>query len=204
MKKNAKKSTVKKLYIWRKSLISAIVAVLILTIVGGRSWFGHSAAQENNAPVPNAPAAQFCNSTPISIAGGLGRGNATPYPSNITVSGVSGLITNVSITLNTLQHDWGRDIDILLVGPNGEKFIIMSDVGQGNGFDNPATITISDSGATRFTNQSGSIPTGTYKPTNYNDDGFNGTDTFTAPAPSAPYSQPGVSPAGTAYFCFRL
>ncbi len=187
MKKNAKKSTVKKLYIWWKSLISAIVAVLILTIVGGRSWFGHSAAQENNAPVPNVPAAQFCNPNPISITGSLGSGKATPYPSNITVSGVSGLVTSVSVKINTIQHAWARDIDILLVGPNGQKFIIMSDVGWSQGFDNPATITLSDAGATLLPSQEGPIASGTYKPTNHSDS-FTTPDTFDAPAPIGPYS----------------
>lgn len=198
MKKNAKNATVKKFYIRRKSLISIIVAALILTIVGGRNWFGHSTAQKNDSPVAiAAPAAQFCNPTPISITGILGNGKATPYPSNINVSGVDDLVTTVRVTLNTIQHTWSRDIDILLVGPNGEKFIIMSDVGQSQGFDAPATITISDAGASLLPS-SGPIPSGTYKPANYSDD-FN-PDTFASPAPIAPYSQPGPAPAGSATF----
>ena len=135
-------------------------------------------------------AQQFCNSTSISIPN---LGAANPYPSNITVNGLSGSITNVTVTLNNIQHSFSDDIDILLVSPTGQKFIILSDVGGGNGFTTTATITLSDA-ATQSLPLSGSpIASGTYRPTNEGTD-----DTFSAPAPAAPYQNP--APAGGATF----
>ena len=53
---------------------------------------------------------------------------ATPYPSNIAVSGLSGTILKVTVTLNGVSHTFPDDIDVLLVGPGG-NLIVMSDVG---------------------------------------------------------------------------
>lgn len=184
-------------------LTGAVVAVLI-ALVGNqpRPEIVAAAGEETLQPgtAPAEASVQFCNTSLISITGSLGMGPATPYPASIQVSGVTGVVTNVSVTLNNLQHNWGRDIDVLLVGPNGEKFVIMSDVGQSQGFDNPATITVSDQGATRFTNQEVPFPSGTYKPTNYNDACVSCVDSFPSPAPPAPWSQPGPNPSGSATF----
>ena len=62
------------------------------------------------------------NTTPIVIPD---IGLASPYPSVINVSGLAGTITNLSVTLNNLSHTWAADMDILLVGPTGEKVMIF-------------------------------------------------------------------------------
>src|SRR5262249_37659789 len=54
---------------------------------------------------------------------------ASPYPSSITVSGVTGVISKVRVSLKNLTHSYPDDIDILLVGPTGQSLILMSDVG---------------------------------------------------------------------------
>jgi subtilisin-like proprotein convertase family protein len=133
---------------------------------------------------------QFCNSSAISIPS---SNAANPYPSNITVSGLSGTLGSVTVTLNNIRHNWSSDVDILLVGPQGQKFIILSDVGSSSGLDAATTITLSDAATASLENSRDQIPPGTYKPTN-NDVG----DTFRAPAPAAPYSSP--APAGSATF----
>ena len=56
-------------------------------------------------------------------------GIASPYPSNISVLGFSGLITKVTVSLFSLTHTWPGDIDILLVGPAGQNILLMSDTG---------------------------------------------------------------------------
>lgn len=184
----AKRTTVKSFLTgrrWQTSLIVVATALLFVSLLGGKALMRENAAQEN---IIAAPAAQFCNSAPISMTGILSSGPASPYPSNITVSGMSGVVSNVNITLNNVQHTWGRDIDVLLVSPDGRKFIPMSDVGQGNGLDNPVTITLSDAGAALITSGTGQIASGTYKPTNHND--ALALDSFDAPAPAAPYNSP--------------
>jgi photosystem II stability/assembly factor-like uncharacterized protein/subtilisin-like proprotein convertase family protein len=188
--------TKKSLIFRRKWQFALIAAFSLLAVFGGRNLTLKSAAEESATVAQTASAVQFCNTTPISITGILSSGKANPYPSNIEVSGLSGVVSSVSVTINNVQHAWGRDIDILLVSPDGRKFLMMSDVGQGNGLDNPATLTFTDSAAALVTNQFGQIASGSYKPTNHND-GLN-TDNFDAPAPGAPYPNP--APTGSATF----
>ena len=52
---------------------------------------------------------------------------ASPYPSNITVAGMPGSITKVTVKLNNITHGRPADIDMLLIGPGGQTAIIMSD-----------------------------------------------------------------------------
>ncbi len=127
-------------------------------------------------------------------------GNATPYPSAITVSGMGGAISNVTVTLRNLSHTYPADVDILLVGPTGQNAMIFSDVGGGGDINN-VTVTLSDSAATALT-ATGQIVSGTYKPTDVEPGDRGELDTFSAPAPAGPYAAPlsvfnGSSPNGT-------
>jgi subtilisin-like proprotein convertase family protein len=113
----------------------------------------------------------FTNPAAISIPIG---GTGTPYPSNLTVSGVPAGATVNSVVLNGITHTWGEDVDVLLQSPTGQNVVLMSDVGGIAAFN--ATYTFADSGPAMST--TGANPTGTYKPTN------NGaTDDFPAPGP---------------------
>src|SRR3712207_7848809 len=49
------------------------------------------------------------------------------YPSEIAVSGLTGPITDVTVTLHRFGHDFASDVDILLVSPSGKSVILMSD-----------------------------------------------------------------------------
>src|SRR5262245_2087328 len=49
---------------------------------------------------------------------------ATPYPSNCVISGVSGAITDVNVQINGLNHTYPDDIDMLLVSPDGQNATI--------------------------------------------------------------------------------
>ena len=118
----------------------------------------------------------FTNTAAITIPS-VGAG--TPYPSGINVTGMGGTITEATLTLNAITHQRVRDIDILLVSPGGQKVIVLSDVGP-NSAESNITLTLSDSAASSL--GTGTIVSGTYKPTNI------GTgDTFAAPAPAGPY-----------------
>ncbi|MBD2194383.1 MULTISPECIES: proprotein convertase P-domain-containing protein [Calothrix] len=106
---------------------------------------------------------------------------ASPYPAAISVSGTTGLITGIQVTINGLNHTYPGDIDILLVGPNGEKVLLMSDAGYG--YDvNGINLTFTDSAISSLPDST-QILSGTYKPTDYQPD----TDSFPASAPSGPY-----------------
>jgi subtilisin-like proprotein convertase family protein len=138
----------------------------------------------------------FTNTAKITIPS---VGNASPYPSPITVSGMAGSISNVTVTLRGFTHTWPADVDVLLVGPGAQKAVILSDVGGGNALNN-ITLTLSDSAAAALT--TAKIVAGTYKPTNI-EPGENGElDSFSAPAPVGPYTSPlsvfgGQTPNGT-------
>ena len=137
----------------------------------------------------------FSNSTAVVIpATGTGATTgapATPYPSNIAVAGLTGTVSKVTVTLSQISHTFPSDVDVLLVGPNGAKFILMSDViggtdwtGQTYTFDDAAAAVLPASGAPPAT--------GSFRPTNY------GTgDVFPAPAPAAPYLTPATAGSET-------
>lgn len=110
---------------------------------------------------------------------------AAPYPSTISVSNVAGTITKVTVTLNEFRHSFPDDVDILLVGPGGQNVVLLSDAGTG-GDNTPAEL---ENGRFVF-DDAGTLPpdnaalpeTGTFRPSN-----FEGSETFTAPAPAGPY-----------------
>ncbi|MDZ4794245.1 MAG: hypothetical protein SGI83_08200, partial [Bacteroidota bacterium] len=137
----------------------------------------------------------FSNPSAITIpASGTGVSTgapATPYPSNITVAGITDPVSKVTVTLTGLNHTFPDDVDMLLVSPTGQKFIILSEVGGANDWVN-ATITLDDAAAANLSD-GGDNPTGTYKPTN-----FGTGDMFPPPAPAAPYQNPAT--AGSATF----
>ncbi|MDB5207297.1 MAG: type sorting protein [Flavisolibacter sp.] len=114
----------------------------------------------------------FCNPAAITLPGS-GVGN--PYPSNITVSGVTSPVTKVTVSLNGLTHTWPSDIDVLLVGPGGQRAIILSDVGGGTPISD-VNLTLDDGTAASLT--AAPITSGIYKPTN-----IGASDPFPAPAP---------------------
>jgi hypothetical protein len=74
-----------------------------------------------------ALAATFSNPAPITIP--PQGGTATPYPSDITVSGLKGTVTDVNVTLSSLSHTFPDDVAVLLVGPGGQNVVLMSDSG---------------------------------------------------------------------------
>lgn len=106
---------------------------------------------------------------------------SAPYGSPINVSGLSGVVSNITVTLNGLSHTASNDIDILLVSPNGKAVVIMSDVTSPVPINN-ATITLDDNSPNTFPSP---IVSGTYR-TFDNGDGT-GADVFPNPAPLRPY-----------------
>jgi subtilisin-like proprotein convertase family protein len=131
-----------------------------------------------SAPSGQVGTATFASATSISIPS---SGVANPYPSALSVSGMAGTISNVTVTLKNISHTNPDDLDIILVSPSGKKVLLLSDAG-GSGDLNNVTLTFGDAAAALLSN-SGQLASGTYKPTNYNTN----TDTFPSPAPGAPY-----------------
>ena len=109
-------------------------------------------------------------------------GQARPYPSTISVSGMSGAISKVTVTFHNVTHGSLNDIDAMVVAPDGENLVVLSDAANENTFTlaSDATLTFDDAAANRVPG-SGTVATGSYRPTN---NSFGGADSFPSPAPS--------------------
>ena len=143
--------------------------------------------QDGSGPVTNVnftfalPATHtFSNTNLITISN---VGPANPYPSEINVSGVTGLVDRVTVTLTKMNHTFSRDIDILLVDPTGQKVLLMSDAGGENPLNN--VILTLDSSASTALASSDQLVSGSFRPADYVDAG-NPIDFFTN-APVGPY-----------------
>ena len=115
---------------------------------------------------------------------------ALPYSSDIEVSGLVGIITSVSVSINGLVHNSPDDLDMLLVAPNGRSFHFWSDVGGGSLSPPPIipsiSVTVSDFGSESLPENGPLMDGTTYRPFNHDTDG----DVFPPPAPGPPYSEP--------------
>lgn len=160
------------------------------TLPGAGIRKGKELAKYGKPVDPITPsAAAFTNSTPITI---IDCPNPCPpsgqpaslYPSPIMVSGETGVVQRVSITLHGLRHTFPGDIDLMLVSPSGRKTLLMSDLGGANSFSG-LVVTFDDYAATpaSVSNIVGQFPDGSYRPGN---SGM--TDLFAAPAPAGPYT----------------
>jgi hypothetical protein len=136
--------------------------------------------------------ATFSNATPVNLPVGA---PASPYPSPIAVSQITGTVTRVAVTLNNLSHVFPDDLDVLLVGPGGQKVMLMSDAGGGNAVNNINLTFAHGSGATLP--DAGQITSGTFEPTDYQ-----AGESLPGPAPPGPYETDltvfnGANPNGT-------
>jgi uncharacterized delta-60 repeat protein/uncharacterized repeat protein (TIGR01451 family) len=106
----------------------------------------------------------FQNAGAITIRDGT---FANPYPAQLTVSGVAGAVTKLSVTLYGYSHGYPEDVDMLLVGPNGVGVMLMSDAGGGtsNALNN-VQITFDDEAAEAIPFKA-RITNGVYRPANH-------------------------------------
>lgn len=167
-----------------------------------------TSALNNPALTNNAMMVVFSNPASITVADRTSSANppgvGSIYPSPITVTGLSGTVSDVNVTLTGITAPRPRNLDFLLVAPSGQTLIIMADAGgtAGCGITN-VNITLDDSAVTLLPNNDVNgcppdtpIVSGTYRPTNivFGSE----VDTFPSPAPAGPYNQP--APSGSATF----
>jgi hypothetical protein len=132
-------------------------------------------------------ASQFVNGNSI----GIGTSGDT-FDSNIVVTNAPATIGSMRVTLFDFDHFQADNIDVLLVGPQGQNILLMADAGGSTGLNQPATITFTDN-AGQVLPDNGLILTGNFEPTTWEP----GQTSFAAPAPAGPYNEPGSTVGGT-------
>lgn len=134
----------------------------------------------------------FTNSTPIVIND---NSAASPYPASLNVSGVNGVVGRVTVTVTNLSHAFFRDVNMLLVGPNGQKSLLLAEA-PWTAAINGVTLTFDDASATVASRLGNFLPTnGVYRSSVY------APVPFLSPAPAAPYGSSltnfyGINPNG--------
>jgi subtilisin-like proprotein convertase family protein len=141
-------------------------------------------------PIGGAPQT-FTNSTALTLNP---IGASTPYGTTLNVSGLTGLSKRIKLELTGLNHTYPGDLDVLLVGPSGQKFIALSDAISSFTTQTNANVVLVDNAPTVLPATGTTNMNGNWKPTNHDTT----TDNFPAPAPASPYLSP--APAGTATF----
>jgi len=134
----------------------------------------------------NDTASTFRNSTAIVINQ---NGAGSPYPDQITVAGAPSSIGSMRVTLYDVAANIPDNLDVLLVGPGGQAFVLMANAG-GTSPNAPATLNFTDT-AGQVLPDSVAFVTNDYEPTSY------GTvQAFPAPAPAS-FNTPGSTVGGT-------
>jgi subtilisin-like proprotein convertase family protein len=129
-----------------------------------------------------AASGTFANGGLITIpagAPGTTVGNASPYPSSISVSGLFGAITDVNVKFENIGHTHPDDLDIIVVSPSGDSVILMSDACGATDFED-FDWTFDDQAAANMPDSpAGACTSFFYKPSSYDA----GSDTWPAAFP---------------------
>ena len=124
---------------FKLSALLAVVTLVALVLVS---------ASSSASPLPQMGSAHYYYFFNLTANDG---DVASAYPANINVSGLGGTITDVNVTLLTMNDDQPEDLDVLLVSPSGSAVMLMSDacgtqatIGAQMTFDQQASATLVD------------------------------------------------------------
>jgi hypothetical protein len=144
---------------------------------------GTTLGSQNTAVLSISDAAsQNRNPAPIIVNGGS---PANLYPSTINVTGAPTNVFRIRVTLYDFLATPGNHVDVLLVGPNGAKYLLMGHVGSSVSRTSPVTLTFHD-GAANVLSTTSPLTSGIFLPTN-----CDSANDFPSPAPAGPYVDPG-------------
>ena len=115
------------------------------------------------------------------------------YPSINTAEGLPLEGRRPRVVLHRVTHQAPDNLDVLLVGPQGQKFLLMADAGGSAAIGPPGVdLTFGDNSNQVLPDAMAPL-TGFYEPTSWEP----GQTSFPAPAPAAPYNEPGSALGGT-------
>jgi hypothetical protein len=133
---------------------------------------GVMAAVLSSLALPAAASAEthtFVNTDILYPTLGAGTsGPSNPYPSTVSVSGVAGTVSDVSVTLFGYRSSNAEDADIAFVGPAGRKVMLLSDT-CGNVAIQNHNWTFSDSAPSFVPDNGpcGNYTSASFRPSNY-------------------------------------
>lgn len=109
----------------------------------------------------------FSNATAIDLPlAQSGPVKGSLYPSTIAVGGLKqGKILDVNVRLENYVHSNGADVDVLLVGPQGQTAIVMSRVGEETAGNTAVTLRFDDEASAVLPDED--KVSGTFRPTNH-------------------------------------
>jgi uncharacterized repeat protein (TIGR01451 family) len=107
------------------------------------------------------------------------HGPGSPYPSIISVSGLTSFVTKATVTVSNLTHTFPQDVNVLLVNPAGASTLLMSHNGGAYAVTN-LSLTFDDAAPAGLGGNTRLLP-GSYRPSR------SGSVHFPGPAPAAPY-----------------
>ena len=90
---------------------------------------------------------------------------ASPCPSVKKVSGLTGLVTKVTVSIGKLSHEYPEDIVMVLRSPSGEMCMLMGHCGNGNSISDVDLVF--DDAASNSLPQNSLFASGTFKPTGF-------------------------------------
>jgi subtilisin-like proprotein convertase family protein len=169
----------------------ATATVLAALVAGVNTAPAHPAGPDTPAIVLNGdcvsvvPAdvldwTSVCNTTPITLPA---SGAASPYPSEISIAGLTGVTAQIRVRLLEMTHAFSEDIDVLLTNPFGFVATILSDTGTGAATGVDLDL---QPGAPAFLPRSGPLGSGQFRPTDYLGEGI------AYPAPAPPFDFDGI------------
>lgn len=125
---------------------------------------------------------------------------AALYPSSITVAGLAGqMVTKATLSLYGFSHGFPSDVDILLIGPQGQKSIVMANTGGQNRYSvTNLNLTFDDDAASMLPIYT-QLVSGTFKPT----DGYAALLYLQLPFDFPPPAPAGNSNSPTALSVFK-
>ncbi len=141
---------------------------------------------------------------------------AVPSPSEITVPGLVGLISQVVVTVNNFGHQYPSDVGILLVGPGSSGSESNTVLMNNAGFATPVTgLTLTFSNTAPAAPQNGGLSSTIYAPSDYHTpkpynfelSGPGNEGPLSPPPPSGPYGADlsvfnGANPGGSPWYLY--
>jgi subtilisin-like proprotein convertase family protein len=179
---------------------SPLLAIIVVVALLSLSLQSSVSANKTSGKQIESTQATFSNTASITIADRASGTGAPPglpalYPSTINATGMTGVVSKVTVTLTFVNHPYPLDLDILLVGPTGARTILMSDAG-GTSQLSGRIYTFDQTVNTDFPDDI-TPANGTYRPANYSGDPMlepGSIDNFPAPGPgSLNYGTPNLN-----------